>query len=700
MSLEQLSLEKKEKPVQSIIVNPNLGRPIFLNIDRKLKKKEFQTELLFISNLLDPNEFRKNIKGEIKLVPVLDYKWKFREIFELKKKEYKQDKPEGFWARRRKIKIKKRKQKIIANELKETDEDYDFIVDDVGYMLKKLRGHSYRGDSLSLSIIDIKEVPTIPITHVSYLEGLTPQDYLLKYNFFGNLTKFYLVTIRFTISREVRNFLRERSFVMFDLISLKNRINYHSIVISKNDWNNFVFVHATDLHLAERNDRIYNIVKKWTETSVIKGVDDFFNTILKKFKLKKTDNREKVLAEIKTPLRKRLINPNNQFRKFIKIINRKVFENEIDFIVLTGDLVDYTVLSQLSRKVRKINEFKYEESNWKIFKDILLNSKNQKHYKGVTRGEELLCPIFTTIGNHDYRPYHYDLTWGEMYKKIGLNAAEAVALNQLLSASPITALVKTTQALKGYLTDINPSFNFSLTLGNNNLIFLNTGSDSFKNIRDLVTGHPSVTGLGGKQIKYLENIINHQLKDEANVFLFLHGPPINTGEKKLSIKLFEKKGGRFLKEKIEDFKESVLRNLGHPNSEARVDNIFNVKYGTVSSNWEKLIKFCKDHCTLTLSGHTHTLREFRLDDSEKKTTVYDSPPFSLKKIENPAAVFYDIYSELYTDAESIEENGPFILQTPALGLGGYKNTDTVGAYRVVTIKNGKVESFRVQYINR
>lgn len=387
MSLEQLSLKKEEKPLQSIIVNPNLGRPIFLDIDRKLKKKEFQTEFLFISNLLDPNEFSKDIKGKIKLVPVLDYRWKFREIFELKRKEDKEDKLEGFWARKRKKKINKRKRKIIAKELKETDEDYDFLVDDVGYMLKKLKGHSYRGDSLSLSVVDSKEVTTIPITHISYLEGLTPQDYLLKYNFFGNLTKFYLVTFRFTINKEVRNFLKERSFVMFDLISLKTRINYHSIVISKKDWNNFAFVHATDLHLAERNDRIYNIVKKWTESSVIKGVDDFFDTIAKKLKLKKSDNREKALAEIKTPLRKRLINPNNQFRKFIKIINRKVFKNEIDFIVLTGDLVDYTVLSQLTRKVRKINEFKYEESNWKIFKDILLNSKSQKHYKGVIRGK-------------------------------------------------------------------------------------------------------------------------------------------------------------------------------------------------------------------------------------------------------------------------------------------------------------------------
>jgi len=695
-----LSLEYSEHLNQSIIINPNLGRPIFLNIDPKLKTKEFQTEILFISNVPDPIKFREDIKGKMKIVPILDYMWKLREVYTLKKKFDEKERGNGFWARRRKKKIEKRKQRIIAKETEKDEKILDFKVKNVDYKLKKLKAHTYRGGTLSVSALDIKEIPTISISNASYLEGLSPQDYLLKYTVFGNLTKFYRVSVRFTISKEVRNFLKKRSFVMFDLIFSDSRINHHSIIISKKNWKNFIFIHATDLHLAERNDRIYSIVKKWTESSVKRSMDDFFDTVIKKLKLRKKDKREKGLSEMRTPLRKRYINPNNQFRKFIKIINRKVFRNEIDFIVLTGDLVDYTVLSRLAKKVRKLNEFKYEESNWKIFKDIILNSKTQKHYKGVIRGEELLCPIFTTIGNHDYRPYHYDLTWAEMYKKIGLNAAEAVALNQLFSASPITALVKSTMALKGYLSEINSSLNFSLSLGNNNLIFLNTGSDSFKNIRDLVTGHPSVTGLINKQIKYLENLINRKVQDNSNTILFLHGPPINTGEKRISIKLFEKKGGRFIKEKIEDFKESVLQKLGKPNSDARLDKIFNVKYGTISSNWEKIIKFCKDHCILTLTGHTHTLREFRLEDPETKTKVYDSPPFSLKKIENPAAVYYDIYSELYTDAESIEKHGPYIVQTPALGLGGYKNPETAGAYREVIIRDGKVDSFRVKYINR
>jgi hypothetical protein len=140
--------------------------------------------------------------------------------------------------------------------------------------------------------------------------------------------------------------------------------------------------------------------------------------------------------------------------------------------------------------------------------------------------------------------------------------------------------------------------------------------------------------------------------------------------------------------------------LGKSSSDARLDKTFNVKYGTVSSNWEKLIKFCRDYCALTLSGHTHRKAEYRLENPETKTSVYVSPPFSLKKIENPAAVYYDNYSDLYSDSESIEKHGPFIVQTPALGLGGYKNPETAGAYREVMIKDNKLSSFQVRYINR
>ncbi len=88
------------------------------------------------------------------------------------------------------------------------------------------------------------------------------------------------------------------------------------------------------------------------------------------------------------------------------------------------------------------------------------------------------------------------------------------------------------------------------------------------------------------------------------------------------------------------------------------------------------------------------------DPEGKITKVFDAPPFNLKKIENPAAVFYDIYSEIYYNSREIKENGPFVVQTPALGLGSYKDLKTAGGYREISIRKGKLESFKVYYLNR
>ncbi|MFX0008407.1 MAG: hypothetical protein ACFFAV_16985, partial [Candidatus Hermodarchaeota archaeon] len=94
-------------------------------------------------------------------------------------------------------------------------------------------------------------------------------------------------------------------------------------------------------------------------------------------------------------------------------------------------------------------------------------------------------------------------------------------------------------------------------------------------------------------------------------------------------------------------------------------------------------------------------REFRLDDPGlKRSSVYDAPPFKLKKLENPAAIYYDKYSEMYDNPERISQNGPFVVQTPALGLGSYRNPNTAGGYRELVVKDGKLSSFKVNYIDR
>jgi predicted MPP superfamily phosphohydrolase len=689
----------------SFLVNPNLGHPQFLRINQDINMDTFQTNLLFISNIDDSKKFEKSIRNKIKLVPILEYKWKLKLLFEKMKKEIelkKKEKKKGFWSRFKRRKSKEKEDVSLVQKLIDFEKRFP-----------KLKPRAFRGDPLLTIILSAKSVSIIPISNDEYLqdEYCCPQDHLIKHNVFGTFDKFYKVSIEFSLTEEVLEFFKRRDFVMFDIIqengTSKNRINYHSIIISKKDWKNYTFVHATDLHIAERNDKIYGAIKKWTELFQMKSVDEISESSKKKVrvKLSKYDEFEEIyeskdLDEPRDSLRKRLVNPNNQFRKFIKLMNKKVLQNELDLIVLTGDLIDFTLLSKFPKNVGKYLDFDYEYSNWKIFKEIALNLSQKKRI-GMLKGEELLCPIFTILGNHDYRPFHYDIRWAGMYKKIGLKMEEALALNDKLLALPITAISKSERALRAYFLEINPSLDFSLKLGNSNFIFLNSGSDSWKNVRDLVTGHPSVTGLKSRQIIYLENLINHKIHDDDNTFLFVHGPPINPKQKIGFFKRLKKSLRRKIMFKIEEFKESFFRKLGAPTSKARIDDKFNVKYGTISTNWEKLICFCKDYCILTLSGHTHTLKEFRLEDPKGKgSTVSSAPPFSLEKLENPAAVYYDLYSEFCTKSEDIEKFGPFVVQTPALGLGGYLNPKLVGAYREVKVQNGKLTSFKIKFLRK
>jgi hypothetical protein len=674
------------------LVNPNLGHPKFLNIDKELKKIDFQTSVLFVSNIETVEEVENYFRDKIRIVPVLDYRWKLKLIFEEQKAKKK-----GVLTKLIHFLRKKRK------KLFELLEQKRYLRTEKS--LRTLKARVFRGSPIIIIVSNIKPAKMTSINNMNYIEDeyCAPQDYLSKNDVFEELLIYYKATIQFQLNEEILEYFKIRNFIMFDIIykisDTDERINYHSLVISKNEWQNFTFVHATDLHIAERNDDIYRLIQQWMNTFKFEHTDLIEQEYNKDFKNKK---KEQHFPLFKLPLKKRFINPNNQFRIFIRLMNKKVFQNELDFIFLSGDLVDFTLLTKLPKDIEKFIDFGYDHSNWKIFKQILLNKSPIKKL-GMIMEEELLCPIFTILGNHDYRPYHYDLRWAGMYRKIGLKLEEALALNDKMIAFPISAIIKSSRALRAYWSEINPLCDFFLKFGNNNFIFLNSGSDSFKNFRDLLSGHPSLTGLTGKQLEYLKLLTQYKIqKEKEDTFLIVHGPPINPRSKRSLIKRIQKQFGKKIFIKIDEFKESFLKKLGFDKpSKYRIDGRFNVKFGTIASHWDNLIEFCKEYCILTLAGHTHSLKEFRLvDPKEGKSRVFDAPPFSLKKIENPAAIYYDIYSEICSNAKDVEDLKPFVVQTPALGLGGYEDPEMAGAFREIIIKNGKLESFKVKYINR
>lgn len=666
------------------LVNPNLGHPQFIRIEKN-EQQIIECRLLFVSNIQDKAKIRETLKGKLSAVPIIEYKWKLQRMLEEERKR-----KQTLWGRIKNFfKRKSQKEKEITSKLSE------------------LQPRGFRADPIPLSMSSIEEQPELNIKENAFLEDqyCNPQSYLRKWNIFDNLKQYFCVDVSFSLPKEIQDYFLQRPFIMFDIKGVFQQTNYHSLILTKKNWQDFIFIQITDLHLAERNDKIFEIVSKWEPTSALKKTKNYIEKVANKIKSVFTgdfgqDKGEQQEAKaLKKSFEKRFINPNNQLRKLIKIVNRKVLQDEVDFVVLTGDIVDYVIKSKYAGMKIDSDRLKFRHTNWKTFQDIILNTYSGQKYKGqVEEGQELLCPLFTIVGNHDFRTHHYDLTWANLYKKLGLTSSEASALNELYSASPITSLNKSRLGLKFYLQEINPLLDFSLALGDIELIFLNSGADSFKNFKDFLSGHPSVTGLTTDQIRYLENISKTSNFHEKEVLLLIHGPPINIGKYKYFRQRLQAIGKFKVRKKIGHFKESILKKLGKEEDTRRIDKSFNVKRGTVSSNWEQLIQFCKNHTTLTLSGHTHILKEFRLGDAIEKSTVYDAPPFILQKLKNPAAVYYDIYSEHDDSASKIEKDGPLIVQTPALGLGNYKRPEIVGAYREVKIKKGKLSSFKVKYL--
>lgn len=125
------------------------------------------------------------------------------------------------------------------------------------------------------------------------------------------------------------------------------------------------FIHLTDLHVAARND-LMDLEINRTVTAYPPG-------------------------QLLT-----FINFNDRLRRFIHEANRLVNSGELDFVLALGDLVDFVN--------RGLEEDRSGENNWQTWIDILTGAG---HEKSEHQNDGLRVPIFTTTGNHDWRPFPY-----------------------------------------------------------------------------------------------------------------------------------------------------------------------------------------------------------------------------------------------------------------------------------------------------
>lgn len=135
----------------------------------------------------------------------------------------------------------------------------------------------------------------------------------------------------------------------------------HAICISEISDRGANFIHLTDLHLAKRNDLMESEI-----TSANGPVKNFNNF-------------------------------NQRLRDFVKFANEKADHGQLDFILLGGDMVDFS-----NHGVS--DEMNEADNNWQVFADIIAGSPREEKYGN----EGLKVPVFTTTGNHDWRQHPYD----------------------------------------------------------------------------------------------------------------------------------------------------------------------------------------------------------------------------------------------------------------------------------------------------
>ncbi|MDQ3930840.1 MAG: metallophosphoesterase, partial [Chloroflexota bacterium] len=255
-------------------------------------------------------------------------------------------------------------------------------------------------------------------------------------------------------------------------------------------------------------------------------------------------------------------NYNDALRDLTRYANALHDAGTLDLIVMTGDLTDY---------IYEAGDDRAGGGNFAFFERII---RGQAPSPEGVANPELRVPIFTVLGNHDYRPNPYDLLcdldlgdtgsfdyfpdwlWSpERTKNIGafgsfnLTQAEASALqggkNPCLNMKDANAVVSVDpDKLTYYRQRINDMDSYVVELGPHRIVMLDSRWEegiikrSFESFLKVVSGqinedsrnwlaqHPNLVGFDKEEVA----LVREALKDAGTdgiVVVGVHGPPLN-----------------------------------------------------------------------------------------------------------------------------------------------------------------------------
>ncbi len=447
---------------------------------------------------------------------------------------------------------------------------------------------------------------------------------------------------------------------------------HHAVCLTKGTWDEFKFIHVTDLHIAKRNDQIFDMISA----------------------SKKSDQERK-------DFRKRYVNFNDHLRSLIKEANELAGKGELDFILMTGDLVDY-VKSSLDAKAKA-----QKQTNWRLFHDILTGYS-------TTEGRDeipLRVPIFTVLGNHDFRFNHYGLSdGGARWKEYGLKEKE---FKQFDGKEPDIKFPKQLEAniyaVRDYLLNFNPCLDYAVNLGNHRMICLDSGEDAFnaysamkliiggikkammegwraaltyylmrlqeigEALGGIIGGGPESSGLFAQQIDWANRALDGT--DSGLTFIAMHSPPVNKPPKI----------------NIEDYCESQRRRDGKT-PWIDMDDV-DLSAASISWNWHQFLNLLAganefdELVDLVLCGHTHCDLAFRL----KKYRAHVGRPIRFFH-PNKIGIYTDDYAHDLDGVDDCknwwQEHRPVIMQTPSLGPEG--NDKSKPGYRLIQVADNVI----------
>ena len=320
--------------------------------------------------------------------------------------------------------------------------------------------------------------------------------------------------------------------------------------------------------------------------------------------------------------------------------------------------------------------------------------------------KEILIPIFTIPGNHDYRRNHYGMRFGQIHKIFGMTHSDVKGYYDLKFFNYFTALRSDDKYLKDYFRYINPNLNFNLKIGDMyNFIFLDTGQDSVADLHDLLKGGPSTRGIKEYQVDLLRAYI--RLAHNEKVIVVMHTPPISPNLNANKRRKYKKK--LHIKKRPLEWSDFYEKNLRRYDGTGRLDKILNLKYQTIMYNWSTLLriftgsdKIIRRKVDIVMCGHTHALKEYRLKEAKKTERINFGFWFFPIYIEVPCEVYASRYRDKFKEIKDpldlqawFDVNKPFIFQTQAVGPLSASYKFKPPGFRFYSIKDNQILDVKV-----